>query len=344
MSIELGFLEESDSWKLESRLFPSKVGGKPAWLSLEKLPKFEDLQCPECKCIMIFLCQIYAPYERELIDVNTLANNFHRTLFVFVCRNSLCCENNNSKNIKVFRSTLPRDNKFYSYIPPEEKPDESFSLLKWVELCNICGCFAEKKCSKCKQVYYCCREHQICDWKEGHKLSCLKDITTQYKSNMLFTEWEVATITEETETKVINEGVELKKFDRMKAEGRTGTLAGVSEYELDAHVSHSEDKIFSNFKKKISEYPDQVIRYCRGGQPLFIAKEPVPDAIPNCEYCGAKRQFEFQIMPQMITLLKEDSVDWGILLIYTCQNSCIGDSLYSYKKEFVFKQDILNEQ
>ena len=34
-TVDLGFLEtEFESWEVESRHFPSKVGGRPAWLDM----------------------------------------------------------------------------------------------------------------------------------------------------------------------------------------------------------------------------------------------------------------------------------------------------------------------
>lgn len=41
----IGFLDKTDKWRLESRFFPSKVGGKPAWLDLKNLPPTEQLLC-----------------------------------------------------------------------------------------------------------------------------------------------------------------------------------------------------------------------------------------------------------------------------------------------------------
>lgn len=37
--------------------------------------------------------------------------------------------------------------------------------------CAVCGTSAKAFCSKCKQVYYCCAEHQRQDWK-SHKAAC----------------------------------------------------------------------------------------------------------------------------------------------------------------------------
>lgn len=121
--VHLGFVEENEPWLLESRFFPSKVGGKPAWLDLKNLPSVKDLTCNNCKNPCIFLCQVYAPYEDD-------ARAFHRTIFVFVCKNPACCQDNISNNLKVFRSQLQRNNEFYSFDPPIESKDWKIDISK----------------------------------------------------------------------------------------------------------------------------------------------------------------------------------------------------------------------
>ncbi len=39
--------------------------------------------------------------------------------------------------------------------------------------CAVCGVASKSNCSRCKQAYYCGREHQVADWKT-HKLVCGK--------------------------------------------------------------------------------------------------------------------------------------------------------------------------
>jgi pre-rRNA-processing protein TSR4 len=55
---DLGFIEECDKWLLTNRYFPSKVGGKPAWLNLKDIPAREDLICQKCHEPLIFLSQV----------------------------------------------------------------------------------------------------------------------------------------------------------------------------------------------------------------------------------------------------------------------------------------------
>ena len=116
MTVDLGFVEKCESWQLESRFFPSKVGGKPAWLDLKNIPGEKDLLCKYCREPCIFLCQIYAPYEDN-------EDAFHRTIFVFICKKVECSKLNENGNLKVFRSQLPRINEFYSSEPPVEQND-----------------------------------------------------------------------------------------------------------------------------------------------------------------------------------------------------------------------------
>lgn len=332
--VDLGFAEECEPWEVESRLFPSKLGGKPAWLNLEGLPNAEELQCEECNQQMIFLCQIYAPYEED-------DTNFHRTLFIFICRNESCCHKNSASNIKLIRSTLGRFNNFYSSEPPVHKPDPNITFPNWLKLCAVCGAAGDKHCGKCKETVYCSRDHQVFDWKTRHKNTCGIP-SVQENSKKLFPEYEIVMDSEVKEEKRVNEKDELEKFKQLSAAGKAGTLTNVSEEELETYTqSAKEDKAFLHFKKRISNQPDQILRYCRGGAPLWIADDPKPKEIPNCEYCGGPRQFEFQIMPQLLTVLKEIKLDWGVLVAYTCKRSCTTGS--NYKKEFLFKQDVADE-
>lgn len=56
--VVLGFLEDAEPWRLLSPQFPSKVGGKPAWLSLRGLPDLPELECEMCRLPLVFLLQV----------------------------------------------------------------------------------------------------------------------------------------------------------------------------------------------------------------------------------------------------------------------------------------------
>lgn len=169
--IDIAFLEPLEpSWKFTSKYFPSKVGGRPSFLSLSPVINAEQVTCSRCKQTMRFVLQIYAP-----IDSNPSA--FHRMLFVFACGRQPECVN----EIKCFRSQLAKENRFYLATPPDYdafEPDTKYEPSPQdfdQNLCEVCGVSASLQCSQCRRVYYCSRQHQITHWKVGgHKIQCAK--------------------------------------------------------------------------------------------------------------------------------------------------------------------------
>lgn len=245
----------------------------------------------------------------------------------------------------VFRNQLPRKNDFFSFEPPPEDPPPEtgpavcLQLRSGAHLCRVCGCLGPKTCSRCHGAHYCSKEHQTLDWKLGHKQVCTQSdnsSSTIPDHNFLFPEYEIVI---ETEDEITPIGVEKEDSEII------GSMAEVSEEELESMAKHEsrEDKIFQKFKNKIALEPEQILRYGRGITPIWISGENIPQEkdIPDCP-CGAKRIFEFQVMPQLLNYLKADrlgkSVDWGVLAVFTCAESCrLGTG---YTEEFVWKQEI----
>jgi len=105
------------------------------------------------------------------------------------------------------------------------------------------------------------------------------------------------------------------------------------------------DKAFIRFNRYARYNNGHVIRYCFGGSPLWFA---VPNRLatdpPVCPCCGAARTFEMQIQPQLIALLKgtwgiEDRLDFGVICIYSCSESCPGQGKPGkYLEEFAHVQ------
>ncbi|XP_067011362.1 programmed cell death protein 2 [Anabrus simplex] len=356
----IGYLEEAVSWKLESRFFPSKVGGKPAWLDLLNLPSNDDLKCPKCRNPCMFLCQVYAPLDE-------LDFCFHRTIFIFLCVDPDCCEENENRTFKVFRCQFGRKNDFYPYDPPID--DESWrpdlKAEKYHKLCIVCGAKGTSHCGRCKKVFYCSRQHQIVDWKTGHKEICQTgQVPTEAKSMRclwLLPEFELLTarededgseetVSDETsddEDDNDNEEARLEEFRNLVQRGQAGTFQDnpAVDQDLLQMANENEDKEFFKFRSKVVKFPQQVLRYERGGEPLWLASSNIPSSgdIPPCQYCGSPRDYELQILPQMLNHLALDgvgkSVDWGVLVVYTCRKSC-NDEGPAYKEEFIWKQDI----
>ncbi|GLD58322.1 programmed cell death protein 2 [Lates japonicus] len=126
----------------------------------------------------------------------------------------------------------------------------------------------------------------------------------------------------------------------------TDTLSETDLEEM-AMCETEDTKVFQKFKKKIAPEPHQVVRYSRGGSPLWVSSQHVPSDqdIPPCT-CGAKRVFEIQVMPQLLNSLCVDSkgasIDWGTVAVYTCSASCNHDN--EYCPEFIWKQDFTSDQ
>ncbi|OWR45352.1 pcdc2/rp-8 [Danaus plexippus plexippus] len=345
-AIDIGFLEEKSNWLLHPRFFPSKVGGKPAWLDLKNLPSPSELVCKRCNDPLIFLCQVYSPYEEK-------DECFHRTIFIFICKKGSCCQVNDSDNFLVLRCQIPRRNDYYSFEPYEENENETFPMDKWPKLCYICGARAPSHCSKCKKVYYCSRQHQILDWK-NHKIECpnlqqtdppnSNFVVTEGAKSLLFKEWELIVDEEDEEDPTnVDTNQEMEKLRKMIEEKKAGTMENLSEKELEQYTgSVPEDKVFNKFSKRIARHPDQVLRYDRAGIPLWITMNSGNLPIPNCKYCNGERHFEFQIMPQLLNFINVgiefNSIDWGVLAVYTCRESC--NEGPAYKEEFLIKQDL----
>jgi len=357
--VDLGYVaEETDPKMLHSAYFPSKIGGRPSWLHLSSLPSPESLQCQICGKPTIFLLQIYAPLEDE-------SSCFHRTLFLFICRDPGCSLSNDARNFIVFRSQLPRTNSFFSYDPPNYN-SRIIDLSKFRDasdyqaLCVVCGCIGTKNCSGCRSRNFCSKEHQKVDWAlGGHKGVCNKTSAPPTKDGnkiFLFAEQQIETEPDDDDEDDDDEDESKRAVDEAKEMEKIKQYQGdLADPELEAMASQETSgyKAFSTFKKKIAAAPEQILRYSRGGDPVWISDAVVP-SIPPCESCNSPRIFEFQIMPQMLTHLNVDdvgkSIDWGVVCIYTCSKSCDIPSPSSvsgadaqdsaYRREFVIKQDI----
>ncbi|VDL11794.1 unnamed protein product [Hymenolepis diminuta] len=334
-SIAFGFVESEEPFRLVSHLFPDKVGGRPAWLALKNLPR--NIQCPQCQQPMVFLLQLYSPLdERE--------DCFHRTLFVFMCRNGICFQPSNRDKpppFRAYRSQLPKENPFYSADPPSDSDNLTEKVILdtlrsgraptagvLVNLCPVCGCPGTKCCVNCMKAYYCSKEHQLIHWKQSHKTECPKYdyLNEMFLSNsFLLPEFLLSSDTfdkEPEDNKNISDDSEQSDFESNANDDDGKEFKSLEEV---SRKETREERCFNRFKEILKKEPDQVIRFDRGGTPLWAAPNSIEP--PNCPQCGGKRIFEFQITPQLLLHLKLDKVgeaspDFASVYIFTCENSC----------------------
>lgn len=94
------------------------------------------------------------------------------------------------------------------------------------------------------------------------------------------------------------------------------------------------DGTFQKFADRVSQNPEQVIRYEFGGQPLIYSKvDKVGEmlsrgGIPRCPNCAGKRTFEVQMTPNAIAELEADDMslegmEWGTIMVGVCENDCM---------------------
>lgn len=346
---ELGFVEKAeDPSHLTSSFFPSKLGGKPAWLDPLNTPSPGELSCGHCMKPLTFLLQVYAPFSDRNNDCA-----FHRTIFVFMCSDPNCHQykNKHAKCFKALRCQLPEVNDFYdksvngdnveaeatvteelerlklnqsktndcnSYdslvssacgvspccdYPSEVVPaapvcDTVYSKLtsdaevvkckpassiaspqtlssgnNLPSLCVVCGIQGPKRCGKCQIVNYCCRDHQIHDWKNGHKLFCsdlasgqrsLSDIGYDPSLGVALPLLEIVTELE-PDLSSLEKQPERNDEERMADYHKYVRSRNINVSKEDTKKSkHDEtsdkriDKLFKVFKKRVALEPEQV--------------------------------------------------------------------------------------
>lgn len=91
-------------------------------------------------------------------------------------------------------------------------------------------------------------------------------------------------------------------------------------------------KEFKKFSQFVGQYPTQIIRYEWNGEPLYYSKPNLDSKVNDCQNCGSKRVFEFQLMPFLHSFIDKDSgdlkdlkkslEDWETVIIYSCLKDC----------------------
>lgn len=93
------------------------------------------------------------------------------------------------------------------------------------------------------------------------------------------------------------------------------------------------DATFQKFADRLSQNPEQCIRYEFGGTPLLYTKSDSvavvlsKGTIPACPNCKSRRTFEVQLVPNAITELEADDLslegmEWGTIVVGVCERDC----------------------
>lgn len=121
-------------------------------------------------------------------------------------------------------------------------------------------------------------------------------------SKFLLPEFELVLDAEENvdsaaETDEQSETRRMKEYEELMQSGKVNEMSDVTEADLLSYAQNVEDAAFGKFKKRIATNNDQVLRYNRGGEPLWISSTNMLGAeqVPPCEQCQSERVFEFQV-------------------------------------------------
>lgn len=146
----------------------------------------------------------------------------------------------------------------------------------------------------------------------------------------------------------------LREYERREgvAVGELEGSGGGGDEKYEKTGARHGDAVFSRFMKTISVCPQQILRYCRSGKPLFISEPPsnVAQLVPACGSCGGSRTFELQLMPALVSLLQGErggagvELEFGTVLVYTCADSCWTSRSDSAVEEFCFVQTDPDQQ
>ncbi|KAJ8407950.1 hypothetical protein AAFF_G00269940 [Aldrovandia affinis] len=305
----------------------NKIGGLP-----DCLPSISMgyPSCALCSTVLTHVVQVYCPLA---------ASSYHRTINVFACPNPMCY--GKSESWKALRSQCLDnpvcDDQRTKCATVEEAP---MATRDWCEEADDWGEADEEgpvqsadsahsheapQTSPVSNLDFSSRMQGL-SLVEGRESSpdvpgsvptfCPYYISVLEEGDLLdHTDMEHAQrLLQEYEKR---EGVAVGQMDGCEREGQ------VEKYEK-TEARHG-DQTFSRFMKKISLCPEQILRYCWSGSPLFITDPPsnVSQMVPPCSHCGDPRTFEFQLMPALVSLLtsvdssSEVAVEFGTVLVYT---------------------------
>ncbi len=322
----LGYLEDPvHKYSLRRDYFPSKAGGRPAWLNPKDLP---EIKCKHCDSQMKFLIQLYSPLPASAAH----ADAFHRAIFVFCCSDQSCFMTNNS--VLVYRNQLPRNNPYYSADPPVDEaeavpsPDvASPDVLPFedVSLCAVCGAKATTKCGECT-THYCSEEHMKLDEVAGHQKICGKhtaaDVATVKRNRALLTfpafsieteeeyvdgDFNVTTHREHTMIEEYHDSVKrMTPKERAEDEEAFQSMFGGMGKKNQGQTAEdglaltkdedNADQLFIDFQARTSYNPEQVIRYIpyhRRQRALASEGKPAPAPL----WANIKRRLPTKAVP-----------------------------------------------
>ncbi|XP_023811340.1 programmed cell death protein 2-like [Oryzias latipes] len=319
---------ELDPKRYRSSFRTNKVGGLPDWLPLIARPR---PRCGLCGTPSALVAQVYCPLQ---------AATYHRNLHLFACSRGTCSGRPESWTALRSQSLEAEMAAARGPRPVRGAPP---AATDWCEQADDWGVEEAQEETESRQTQS--EDGEMLFSSHMQTLS-LEEETDAHVFRPMF-----ISVVEESELYEDEEDLEhakelLREYERKQGavteEGSDG--GGAENYEK-TRAKHG-DAVFSRFMKSISWCPQQVLRYCRGGRPLFISSAPssMAQALPRCGSCGGSRTFELQLMPALVSLLQRTEraagaeLEFGTVLVYTCTSSCWTPGSELAVEEFCFVQ------
>ena len=309
-SIYLAYLDDPEK-DISIESFPSFAGGFPLWLNYDNekfLPMKKNLTCKNCKSALKFILQTFAPFK----------DAYYRYIYIFICVEAKC----KKKEIKVIRSQLRFENYFFDKSEKMLNKDIISTSPENLKYCLV------KEIKEILSYPIEQDEYQNIN-KNNNNLEILLKPKNEQEED------------EEDDEKMIDSS--FSEMDMDIEEEKDDEEFKIRNKALETDID------FLIFRNNIINDPNHFMRYCfsENSSPLYYSSfgKFNENNIPDCQYCGAKRFFEFQINSNFLNFSKElHGLDWGILCIYSCSESCFLESdKFCLFEECAFLQEEVKE-
>ncbi|XP_056356709.1 programmed cell death protein 2-like isoform X2 [Oenanthe melanoleuca] len=338
----------------------NKLGGTADWVPAVRA---RPPRCARCGRALLLLVQVYCPLER---------GPAHRALHVFACAAPRCW--GAARSWKVLRSQYSQAQDEQSRgAGVTQKQESNFTAKDWCEDADDWGACdgaeppacaslellglkeavsSEVECASQLQQLHLSEPapgpapqdtHPAASEEMGMPVADSAPVFQPFYINVVDEEDYMGLLDTDHADKLLKEYQQRECVDleQMMSESFAGG-GGNEKYEKSEVKSW--DHTFHKFMKRISMCPEQILRYSWDGQPLFITCPPanLEQGIPACSNCGSSRVFEFQLMPTLVSMLQSDSdvsVEFGTVIVYTCERSCWPSNHQTPLEEFIFVQE-----
>ncbi|XP_010987426.1 programmed cell death protein 2-like [Camelus dromedarius] len=329
----------------------SKLGGVPDALPAVAAPR---PVCELCRQPLVLVVQVYCPLE---------GSPFHRLVHVFACPRP-GCGSGGARSWKVFRSQCLQMRE--TETQDAQKEENGLTAENWCEGADDWGSDSEEAPSSQLTLDFgndssSAKEK---DWTAQLQDLCLQDAVRGAAPPVppgegvalppglpQFPPYYICVVDEDDYRDSFSldhahsllrdyqqrEGIDMKQL-------LSPSLSGDGDEKYEKTVIKSGDKVFYKFMKRIAVCQEQILRYSWSGEPLFLTC-PTSEVTepPACSHCGVRRIFEFQLMPALVSMLRSAnlglSVEFGTILIYTCEKSCWPQNHQTPMEEFCIIQE-----